>query len=142
MGLIEQIKRHEDAKHIPGADFRPFKDTTGHLTIGWGRNLDTVGISEHIAEMLLAEDIARAQANLLATYPMFVALDEVRLGVLVELTFNLGIGGLKGFKQLLNAVRAGDFKLAALHLLDSLYAKQVKSRAVELAKELQSGQWA
>ena len=47
MNLIEQLKRHE------GLKLKPYKCTADKLTIGVGRNLEDVGISEEEAEMLL-----------------------------------------------------------------------------------------
>ena len=45
--LIEDLKRDE------GFRSHPYRDTVGKLTIGYGRNLDDVGISEREAEQLL-----------------------------------------------------------------------------------------
>ena len=52
--LVEQIKKHE------GLELKPYTDTVGKTTIGIGRNLDDVGITEREAEFLLMNDIGRA----------------------------------------------------------------------------------
>ncbi len=57
--LIEQLKRHE------GVKLKPYFCTQGKCTIGVGRNLEDVGISEEEAEMLLINDIERATDQLI-----------------------------------------------------------------------------
>ncbi len=57
----------------------------------------------------------------------------VRAEVLIDMAYNLGVGGLLGFKRALAAVEAGDFPAAAAHMMDSRWAAQVGRRAVELA---------
>ena len=42
----------------------PYRDTVGKLTIGVGRNLDDVGITDAEARFLLENDIARTVADL------------------------------------------------------------------------------
>lgn len=49
--LIKQLKKHE------GVELKPYKCTSNKLTIGIGRNLEDVGISEHEAEYLLMNDL-------------------------------------------------------------------------------------
>ena len=68
-------------------------------------------------------------------------MDDARLGVLIEMCYNLGLSGLAGFKKMLAAVEAGDYKKAAKEMLDSKWAFQVKGRAVELAKIMETGEW-
>jgi len=48
---------------------KPYRDSVGKLTIGVGRNLDDVGISAEEADVLLANDIAKAQAELKQALP-------------------------------------------------------------------------
>ena len=48
------------AKH-EGLRLKPYKDSVGKLTIGYGRNLDDVGISQEEAEILFSADVAQAR---------------------------------------------------------------------------------
>ena len=82
--LIEQLKRHE------GIKLTPYKCTSDKLTIGVGRNLEDVGISEEEAEMLLQNDIQRAVTQLKERFPWTLELDEVRFAALINFTFNIG----------------------------------------------------
>ncbi len=79
------LQRHE------GLRLRPYRDSTGKLTIGVGRNLDSVGLSEAEAYHLLDNDIDAAVNALTAVLPVFAALDDVRQEVLIDMCFNEGI---------------------------------------------------
>nr|MDK2851225.1 lysozyme [Candidatus Cloacimonadota bacterium] len=99
-----QLVRHE------GLRLKPYRCTADKLTIGVGRNLDDCGISQTEAYMLLKNDIWKCEKQLLDEIPeKYNALDEVRKSVLLNMCFNLGIGGLLGFKNTLAFVKAGDW---------------------------------
>ena len=132
MTLIERIKRHE------GLRLKPYRCTSGKLTIGYGRNLEDNGISVAEADSLLNEDIKRCEAECQKALPWFTRLNSTRQGVVVELDFNLGLTRLLGFKKMLAACEQGNYEQAAREMLDSLWARQVGQRAVTLA-ELMKG---
>lgn len=131
--LKAQLRRHE------GERLKPYKDTTGHLTIGVGRNLDDVGISEDESEYLLENDVRRVEGELTRSVPCFSSLEDSRQRVLANMTFNLGVAKLLQFKKMLSAVEARNFDKAADEMLDSTWARQVGDRAVELAKQMREG---
>lgn len=133
--LLEQLKRDE------GIRLKPYRDSVGKLTIGIGRNLDDVGISEDEADMLLQHDIDRAKTTLAAHIPWSAQLDEARLGALVNLTFNMGIGGLLEFKHFLQYLEEHQYEAAASELLKSKWASEVGLRASRLAQQIRTGQW-
>lgn len=135
MDITEQLIRDE------GLKLRPYRDTVGKLTIGVGRNLDDVGISEAEARVLLASDILHAQRMLEQSYPWYVGLNDARRGALINMTFNMGIAGLATFRQFLVALSSGEYASAARHMLDSKWAEQVGSRAQRLAIQVESGVW-
>jgi lysozyme len=120
---------------------RPYTDTVGKLTIGYGRNLSDNGITRAEALLLLDHDIDDAMQDLMARYPWTATLDPVRFAVLVEMSFNLGIARLSGFKNTLRAVERGDYDKAADGMLASKWASQVKGRAVTMARQMRSGAW-
>jgi len=135
MTLREQLIRDE------GVVLKPYFDSVGKLTIGVGRNLDDVGISRHEAEYLLDQDILRASEALLAHLPWINDIDSVRRAVLINMAFNMGIGGLLQFKKTLTAIKLSDWHGAARHMLDSKWAAQVGPRATRLAKQMRTGVW-
>lgn len=122
-----------------GLRLKPYRDTVGKLSIGFGRNLDDVGIREPEAQYMLALDIEATTAALDKALPWWRKIGEDRTAALAELAFNLGIGGLLEFKQMLAALEAGDYEAAAVHAMDSKWAKQVGKRAVRIANTLRTG---
>lgn len=133
--ITDQLVRDE------GCRLMPYTDTTSHTTIGVGRNLTDVGISYAEAMNLLANDVGRADRQLKAACPWVTALDVPRYGVLLNMTFNLGVAGLLSFRQFLSAMQAGQWELAAHEMLESKWAQQVGDRAHRLALQVESGQW-
>lgn len=131
--LKAQLVRHE------GLRLKPYRDTVGKLTIGVGRNLDDVGITEDEARTLLDNDVARVESHIARVVPAFSSLDDVRQRVLVDMAFNLGVPGLLKFKAMLAAVEARDFFHAALEMIDSRWAAQVGQRATRLAAMMETG---
>lgn len=133
--LSRQLSRHE------GRRLKPYYDTVGVLTIGVGRNLDDVGISESEANILLKNDIQDAQIMCLNNVPGFKVLDPVRQAVCVNMMFNLGCTRFSGFKRMWRALLRHDYEEAARQMLDSKWADQVKGRALELADQMREGVW-
>lgn len=133
MTLKEQLRRDE------GLRLKPYKDTLGILTIGVGRNLDDVGISAVEADFMLDNDIA-ARRESLSRFEWFTALDEVRQGVVINMSF-MGIPRLLAFTKMIQALEVQDWERAAGELLDSKYAQQVGNRAHRLARQLITGVW-
>jgi lysozyme len=131
--LIQQLMHHE------GFRSKPYKCTAGKLTIGYGRNLEDRGLSKDEALYLLLNDIHDAQKAVEAALPWSKNLTPARRGVLVNMAFNLGIGGLLKFKKMLAATEAGRYSLAAEEMLDSRWATQVGERALELADIMKTG---
>ena len=116
-----------------GLRLKPYRDSVGKLTIGIGRNLDDVGISEQEARFMLENDIGNVYVALDRQLSWWRKLDGVRQGVLVNMCFNLGINGLLGFKKTLAAIQFGDYESAANGMLQSKWATQVGPRAVRIS---------
>ncbi len=132
--LIEQLKLHE------GVRDRPYKDSVGKLTIGVGRNLTDKGLKPKEIEYLLMNDIMECIDDLNKYLPWWRQLNEVRQRVLMDMSFNLGIGGLLGFKNTLAFIQSGDYEQASQNMLSSKWAGQVGQRARRLSEMMRTGQ--
>jgi len=147
--MIERVKKHE------GYKTSPYKDTVGKWTVGYGRNLEDNPLSvrevimlfgsvdfkssvnaEMFFEDLLIRDIRKHTEELESKLAMFPMCDQDEQTVLIDMAFNLGVPTLLQFKGMLHAIDNDDKVEAAVELLDSKYAEQVKTRAVDNAKLL------
>ena len=137
--LLAELKRDEDLR------LKPYVDTVGKTSIGIGRNLDDVGISQEEAIFLAQNDIDRTMADLDAKLPWWRQLDEVRQRVIVNMCFNMGIGnaalgkGLLSFVNTLAKAMAGDYDGAADGMKASKWYGQVGARAERLVKMMRTG---
>ncbi len=131
--MTRQLRLHE------GERLKPYRCTAGKLTIGIGRNLEDRGITAEESAMLLANDIAREERELLRALPWVAQLDEVRQRVLLDMSFNMGLGGLLQFKNTLAAIQRGEYQRAAAMMLESRWAGQVGERAQRLSRMMATG---
>lgn len=119
-------------KHCEGYSDKPYMDTVEKITIGWGRNLSDNGISVDEAELMFQNDLKRALTDL-NPFPWFVNSPENVQAALVNMSFNLGITRLLGFKRMIAAINEKNYTLAAREALDSKWASQVGRRATDIA---------
>ena len=139
--LREMLKLHE------GLRLKPYQCIAGRWTIGYGHNLEAHGktnpesITLEEAERLLDEDIRTAENQCMMRMPYFATLDDVRQAVLIDMCFNLGINGLIGFRKTLAAVETRQYTRAAVEMVDSKWAAQVKGRANRLSNMMAYGKW-
>lgn len=131
--LRRQLIAHEDIR------LKPYRDTRGKLTIGVGRNLDDMGLTQGEVMSMLDHDIARCINELNDHLPWWRNMTDARQRALLDMCFNLGITRLKTFKKALAAMQEEDYDKAALEMLDSKWARQVKGRAVTLASMMRAG---
>lgn len=138
-----QDREKEELKADEGLRLKVYKDTLGNATIGYG-HLDREGLKEvslQEAEDLFEADFEDAVTAAAQAVPFFAALDGARKGALVNMAFNLGETKLAEFHGMLNALDEGDWSTAALHLMNSRYARQVGNRAKRLAYRFRTGEY-
>lgn len=122
-----------------GLRLKPYRCTAGKLTIGYGRNLEDVGITAYEARQMLEHDVVRCLHDCVTFFPWFNGLNAARQAVIVNLRYNLGLAGVRKFMRMFAAIARGDFETAADELLASKWAGQVGDRATRLARQLHTG---
>jgi lysozyme len=128
--ISDMLVRHE------GLRLRVYNDSVGIPTIGVGRNLRDRGLTKEEAMYLLDNDIKDFTKQLSDRLDWFDFKPiEVR-NVLIDMGFNLGIAGLMSFTNTLSHIEKGNYKTAAITMLESKWAKQVGNRAIELSNIL------
>ena len=128
-----QVKKHE------GFRAKPYRDSVGILTIGYGWNLEANGLPAHMYEELF--DIAMDDAMKIAkefTGEVWDKLNMERQAVLVNMAYNLGYRLMK-FVTLRSAIRSLNYEYAARRMRTSLWYKQVGNRGEELSKQMETG---
>lgn len=130
--LLKSIRAHE------GTKLKAYLDSEGVWTIGTGKNLQELTITDEQAKVWLLDDVATAIRELDRAFHGWRNHSEARQNVLIELCFQLGAPRLAEFKKMWRCLALQDYAGAALELLASKYAGQVPKRAHALAKRLET----
>ena len=146
--LIEMLIRHE------GLKLKPYKCTAGKWTIFVGRNYQdnpfstdeltlilNKGCTEEVAKLILRNDIGRIRVELNKRLKFFTNLDEVRKSALIDMAFQMGVGGLLKFKNTLKAIENADWESAVSNAQNSNWGMTFKTRSSEIIKMLETGEW-
>lgn len=143
--LESQIVEHEDIKLFPYDDYngkrvgKGYKTSwRGNLTVGVGINLEA-GLTREESIILLRMRIDRIKVKLRHVLSFFDDLSENRQHVLIGMSYNLGITGLLGFKNMVKSIEVGDYNKAAEEMKDSLWYRQVKIRGKHLVQQMKLG---
>lgn len=130
-----------------GLRLRAYQDEGGVWTVGYGHAHVKRGAvwTKAKAVAQLKADILAAEAECDRRLPWWRELDPVRRDAVCELMFNMGWGdgrrGLSTFKNTLAAMRERRWESAAVLLLASKWARQVKAgRAQRVAAQLRTGE--
>ena len=133
-----------------------YKDHLGYDTIGVGHLVDARRggslpdwakeelrkngrLSDESIDLLLLSDIKEKETQLNNALPWAKELDPVRYMCLLDMCFQMGIGGLLSFKNTLRFIQQGNYEQAAKNMLVSKWAKQTPNRAKRRADEMRTG---
>jgi lysozyme len=138
--LVRQLRGDE------GERATAYRDHLGFWTIGVGRLIDGrkagAGLRPHEIAYLLNNDIDDRIDQLTRRLPWFQNLDDVRKGVLLNMSFQMGVDGLLEFERTLALVRDGKFENAAHAMGQSKWAReQTPERAERMAEQMRTGVW-
>ena len=121
----ELIIKHE------GFRSKPYIDVS-HFSVGYGTNLMN-GISKAEAILLLDYRLTQVETKLLK-HSWYYKLNYKRRSIILDMSYNLGYGGIMKFKSMIWCLNNGFFNAAANHMKKSLWYKQTGYRAKELVK--------
>jgi lysozyme len=134
----EQIKKHE------GYRGEIYLDSVAIPTGGYGHAFHVgSALPRSIWEDVFTYDymIHADQANQLIVQRGYQDLNYARKAVLIDMVFNLGLGGVLNFKNTLALLDKRDFHAVSEALMNSKWARQVGSRAEHLTKQMLNGTW-
>lgn len=145
--LRHDVMAAESYRQFPYFDCcgKPFRQCRcarqGKLTVGYGRNLEDVGLSKLEAEVLLDHDLTGSELSCQKAFEWFPTLSDRRQRAITELVFNMGIGKFREFRQTIQAIKAGQFIAASIHLLASKWKVQVgPTRSNRIARYLRDAE--
>lgn len=143
MSIITEILP-EHIKQSEGFETKLYKCPADKWTIGYGFNLEDVGIPQAVADFWLAYNLSQIDREFTRTFqhrPFMKTISHARKAVLIDMIYNMGIGSFMGFRKFLTALDEQDYEKAAEEMLDSKWATQVKGRAVRLSEIIMTGTW-
>jgi len=136
--LKARIKKHEG--FVP----KIYKDSLGFATIGYGHLvLETDRFKEGVTykkkdlEEVFDSDFNTAKSNANQLIEGLPIHHQAKC-VIIEMVFQLGIGGVSKFKKMWKALKQNDYQIASEEMLDSKWAKQTPKRAEELSSVMKS----
>ena len=136
--LKEQIKEHEG--FVP----RTYKDSLGKRTIGFGHLCvepeqwdDDKEYTKEELERVFDNDFQEALKNAESLIGER-SINFIAKQVIIEMVFQLGIGGVSKFKKMWLALDKEDYGEASFQMMDSLWAKQTPNRAEKLSQKMRS----
>ena len=136
--LKEQIKEHEG--FVP----RTYKDSLGKRTIGFGHLCvepeqwdDDKEYTREELERVFDKDFDEALKNAESLIGQR-SINFIAKQVIIEMVFQLGIGGVGKFKKMWSALDKEDYGEASFQMMDSLWAKQTPNRAEKLSQKMRS----
>ena len=136
--LKEEIKLHEG--FVP----RTYADSLGKRTIGYGHLCvepeqwdDDKEYTKEELNVVFEKDFNEALKN--AEHLIGERnINDTAKEVIIEMVFQLGIGGVGKFKNMWSALDREDYGEASFQMLDSLWAKQTPARAGKLAGKMRA----
>ena len=131
-----------------GRELKPGDTIQGYPSVGYGRNLTGKGISHEEADFLFSADYAECLQDIQRIFEdALLHLELPRLAVLLDMRFNLGPQGFRGFKKFIEAVKNCDWTKAAFEMRYATYPKQNNwyvahpQRSDILINMIKSGEW-
>ena len=131
--LLDMLTLHE------GLELKPYQCTSDKLTIGVGRNIEDIGITEEEARYLLENDVDRILKEV-EHWSFLEKLNEPRQAVILDMVFNMGVTRFNAntWVKTFAAVQNEEWEKAANEMLDSKWAKQVPNRANRLIERMKN----
>jgi lysozyme len=130
---LAELRRHEGFKD------RPYRDTVGVLTIGYGWNLESDPIYREVAELQMKLKLQDLEQELIKRFVWYPNLTQPRKDVVLNMCYNLGIDGFAKFRNTIYLIANSRHEEAAVEMLKSKWAQQVGNRAKFLSDKMRLG---
>ena len=133
MPLIDDIKKHEGFSPVV------YKCTAGKLTIGFGKRVKYLKVTQEQAEEWLKEDLENLKYVLADKYDWFLPAPQEVKDIVMNMAYQLGPTSFSKFKRTIKLFKNKDYEGASIEMLDSKWAREdTPDRAKELSERLAS----
>ena len=116
-----------NSKEMEGFREKVYKDTNGHDTIGFGFRIDFLKMCKPVAELQLYYDLNEYDDELKDEFQWYREKPPVIRALLMEMLHNMGMGGLKKFKNTLKYIEHNEWDKASVEILSNPQRKHGKS---------------
>lgn len=120
-----------------------YNDPLGYTTIGYGWALERKGITPSQASAILSDHVSDAHNDALELLIHYSIddLSDVRVSIITEMIFQLGLRGTTKFVKFWEAVCDQEWSQAALEMIDSKWHSQTMGRVREMAVMFSLDKW-
>lgn len=126
---------------------KPYYCSEQFPTVGYGERvgnkndpLPNITRTEKESLDFVRKRIADAITRLSTMYPIaWSKCNQQRQAILISMVYQLGLTGIANFKKMWTALESNNFEEASRQMLDSLWAKQTKNRALRHSKTMKDG---
>lgn len=109
-----------------------------YWTLGYGFNLESQKMPQHIADSWLDHIVDGLEAQL-NNYTFYADLDDNRKVIIIDMAYQMGVHGVMKFGNMIAAIRTKDWDKAADEMLDSRWARQTPNRARRNSQVMRAG---
>lgn len=139
---MNDMEAMQMTKNFEGLSLRPYRCPAGKLTIGYGRNLEDVGITKEEANLLFINDYYNAvnglKTLLISNGIKYEDLHKDVFYALTDMMFNMGYNRLSKFKKLFSELKKGSYEGVAREMKNSKWYTQVGDRSKKLVEIVKS----
>jgi len=125
-----------------GLVLTPYQDSKGIWTAGFGFNLQTTPMPRKVAVLWLTCLVEERDRLLESKYGYYKNLSDVRKSVLINMSYQLGPGGISRFKKMHKALYENDLVNAIDEMKDSTWYRKYTDRANRLCFMMQFDRYA
>jgi GH24 family phage-related lysozyme (muramidase) len=93
-------------------------------------------ITRDEAEILLQYDLAKAKQGAYSVYPWLVKQPQLVQNHIIDMTYNLGVGGIQSFAPTMAHIEKGEYDIAANRLTRTKWYSQVGTRSQRIVNDL------
>lgn len=127
----------------------PYRDSEGHMTIGYGTRIEGFPERNFMKNPLTKEEaLAKLESDVDTLVQFYLKgkygdnyqdLSPKRKSILLSMGYQLGTLGVMKFKNMWKAINNGDFRKAGIEMKDSKWYRQTPSRASSHIKVMMKG---